>query len=92
MGGVEVFEKFGGEFLLVFFGCSGVVSGDFGGVLVEFGVELVAFEGAVADVHEVFELEALLAEEVLGLVLARVGDVEFVLEVEVVRNLAAVHQ
>lgn len=60
--------------------------------MVEFGVELVAFEGAVADVHEVFELEALLAEEVLGLVLARVGDVEFVLEVEVVRNLAAVHQ
>lgn len=57
----------------------------------EFGLELIAFEGAVSNIHEILELEALLTEEVFGFVFAGVGDVEFVLEIEVVGNLAAIH-
>lgn len=62
-----------------------------GAVGLYFGLEFVAFHGPVSDVHEVFELEAVFGEEVVVFVLAGVGDVELVFEIEFVGDLAPVH-
>lgn len=45
----------------------------------------------VSDVHEIFDLEAFFGEEVFCAIFASVGDVEFVLEIEIVRDFAAIH-
>lgn len=52
---------------------------------------ITVIDGAIAQIHEVFELEAFFGEVVFRLIFAGVGDIEFVIEIEVVGEFASVH-
>jgi hypothetical protein len=49
-----------------------------------FGLEFIALHGAIADIHEVFELEPFPGEEIFGFVLASVRNVELILKIKIV--------
>jgi hypothetical protein len=58
---------------------------------VNFGLEFIAIDGPVPDVHEVIKGKAFLAEVVLGSVFAHVAHVEFIFEIEIVGNFTPIH-
>lgn len=59
--------------------------------LVNFGLKLVAIDGPIANVHEVFEGKTIFAEVMLCSVFAGVADIEFILEIEIVGNFTPIH-
>lgn len=63
---------------------------DLGGVIVMFARHLIAFHCAVSQVQEVFECNAFFTEELVSFVFAVLGDIEYVVEIEV-RKLTSVH-
>ena len=64
---------------------------DVGCVVVVFAGHFVAFHCLVANIHEVFKDKALLTEVLICLVPSVLGNVELVVKVKTIRNLALVH-
>jgi hypothetical protein len=65
---------------------------DLGGVVMVLTRHLIdAFVGAVSDVHEVLEGKAWFAEVLISLIPSILGDVELVIKIEFVWNLASIH-
>ena len=50
----------------------------------EFGGVFIAFHSAIADIHEVFKLEAIFSEKIIILVLTSLGNVELILKIKIV--------
>lgn len=52
---------------------------------------ITVIDGSIPEVHEVLELEAFFGKVVLSLIFTSIGDIEFVIEIEVVGEFASVH-